>query len=273
LSEHLKNGRCSVIPAELLAAWVDGEAGAEAGAEAEKAAAHVASCPDCSGRASELRRLRARMQGYAASTRAVAPTGLVESALDRADRSEPVPRSTRRWRPAVQVAAVLLICLVAFAALWPILRPRQAVPVLALLAVPPRMVVPGPESLVTASPDRAAEWLRTRLKFEVPAVSLSLIQAEMVGARWYPAENAGELVYRDARGRLVSLHIYPERRIVGDQFRTVSYQGRDYVLANAAANGVSVVLWGGEGVAYAAVGKMGPEDLLPFAHEMARRCH
>jgi anti-sigma factor RsiW len=268
LSEHPKNGRCNVLPAELLSAWVDGEAGAEA----EKAAAHVASCPDCGGRASELRRLKSRMQGYAASTRAAAPAGLVETALKGAAGSKPIPRRAPGWRPALQVAAVLLICVVAFAALWPIVRLRPTVPVQALLASPPQMVAPGTDSLVTANPDRAAEWLRARMDHEVPPVNLSLVKADQIGARWYPNEKSGELLYRDAAGRLVSLHIYPGRRTGRGEFRAVRYQGWEYHLASAGVTGVSVAVWEGSGVAYAAVGQMEPDDLLPSAHEMARRC-
>jgi anti-sigma factor RsiW len=269
LSRNRTNGRCQELPADLLSAWVDGEAGARA----ETAGAHIAGCPVCEARVTELRGLKSRLSAYGAATHAAAPAGLVTTALDQARHVSHGPRPAPRLRLAIQVAVVLLVCTAAVAALWPILAARRPIPVEALSESIPEAVVAGPDRLVTFNPDAASAWLREKLDFDVPVVSLSLVQAEMIGARYDEHERAGELVYRDRAGQIVSLHIYPARKIDRRSLRSVVHSGTNYFLIHNPKTGVGVAAWEGERVNYAAVGRMRTDDLLRFAHEMARRCH
>jgi anti-sigma factor RsiW len=248
---------------------VDGGAGIEAAATT----AHVASCPLCTERVAEMRLLKSRMRLYASSSRTASPPHLVERALGRALPGERTAGKTPgRLRLAAQTAVLVLLGFIVIASVLYFARPVALVPVDRLLAEAPRAVVPAVDSFETSDPSRAAEWMRSRLKAEVAPVSLSLARAQLIGARHRVSERSGEFVYRDLRGRIVSLYIYPGRRLESAGFERIDFRGQTYRMKANPGSGLVAAFWTGEALEYAAVGSMSQRELLPLAHEMARRC-
>ena len=128
----------------------------------------------------------------------------------------------------------------------------------------------GDRTLVTGDADLAARWLSKKLGQEVPTVSLALAGAPLVQAQ---AEgDTGTLLFRSAQGIPLALHIFLHARIDAKRTRSVPYEGDVYQVATVGGAPNTLVSWQSDGCAFAAVAPLSQQELLPYAHEMSRRC-
>ncbi len=255
---------CGKLEPERLAEWVDGEI--EDSAAASVVAAHVESCPACANSLQSLRSHRVRMGKFAASTTpAELPPEffqILQARLDGIDVHRPKELKNVRLRWAVLGAlavttAALLISLLA--------TPRSIdLSAIHVQSAPP----PGREQFVTDDPDLASRWLSARIGTEIPPLNLSLVHARLQEV--FPIDNCGVLLYMDERRRRVELLIYPRAHLAERGTGLTTYGKQSY--RTRESDGQSTVAWETERAAFVAASEMPLNDLLPFAHEMARRC-
>ncbi len=256
-----------------LAAWVDGEM--ESGT-AERVAAHLAACPVCAAQVAALRKSQQeyheRMRRYrAATTPGTLPPAVWQRVRADWDRLPPPASKAGQWQGAAALAVAATLCFVLFLVFY--LRPAQVVPVAALLSRPAIPTpLPAAQTFVTGDADAAARWLSGQLGQEVPTISLALMDASLIEAQVDKTGNCATLLFRSPQGAPVTLYVFSHARVSTGQAQTVSYRGDRYQVAQSKTTPNTLISWQNKGQVYAAVAPLPPQALLPYAHEMSRRC-
>lgn len=220
-----------------LHAFVDGELDAGPAADAE---VHVATCPDCHGRADGERRFRQLLRRQ---PKEAAPAAVRTRMLTLARRERTRSR-IRAWlgTPAL-AAAVLLLALVLIARSVPT-GGRESDLVAGLVDKHLAYAqLEGPAEFPSTERPVVAAWFRQRTGLRVPVPDLSPAAIQLVGARIAEAggHQVAYLLYEKGHV-LMSVFMVPEigqRAALGG--KPTSYRGQEYLAQER--QGLRTVSW------------------------------
>lgn len=252
------------LSAEQLYAYDDGMLSA---AEQRSVEQHLTTCPGCQARLERSAAVARALKHQLGKTRA--PESLRRSILLRAKgiESQASVRSSpsRRGLALVSAGVAALVLLFTIA----IMRWNAMPPLLPQLAEAHRLVVGEPGGIQMPSDAVALnQWLDEQMHEHIDVSTPDGLT--LVGARLDRIDNrvAAHVQYREANGDVMSLFIWHEVLPLG-HLPARHVDGSDFFVGTQ--NGENVALWQENGITYACVGEMPPEQLLDLAASFRRR--
>lgn len=171
--------------------------------------AHLEVCSSCRRLAREQAAVRHQLRLLAARNRKQTPPGpLWERAAAAWNVLDAQQERKGRLRWALAGSSMMLFLL---SAVWANLAPAHEFPIEAVLSnFREAQAQTSAPSYRTDDPDKAARWLRERLRAELPPVNLTLSQGELLGADVIalPQQSVGRLLYRTPRG-MAAVYLAP----------------------------------------------------------------
>ena len=245
--------------APLLSAWMDGELGWW---RRRVVARHLASCPSCAAQLEELQAMQGAIRG--ALTYHRAPPGLAQrigNVLPREAATAP-PRSRTRWAPlagtgfAGALAGVVLTLLVVGAV------PHQSGSGVteAVLDSHIRSLMPDHlTDVLTSDQHTVKPWLSAHLDVSPPVSDFAAEGYPLVGGRedYVDGHPAAVVVYRRAK-HVINLFAWAAPDAADAPFRAETRQG------------FHLIFWRHGGIEYVAVSDVEQDQLMTFAHLVAR---
>ena len=252
----------------LLPAFADGEI---VDAEREEVEAHLASCEPCREAVEAARRFRSFLKEKAAPSRA---SDLLRARIRQDVARERSAEQAKRFGAYLGVAAGLAVVASGgwvLAGAGPAARPE------ALVADAVDKHARALPVEVTPAAGDVDAWFQGKVDFHVQVPRFRSANApRLVGARLANVSDrqAAYVVYGKgdadgARGRRMTVLVYPGEDVELPSGRRAQVNGRDVVLANQ--KGYNVALWSRRGVVYSLVSDLDERDVLELVSEVEER--